>query len=70
MTPKELQDLLVTRRKSMNITQQELSIKTGIHQSTLSHIENYNSKLNLKTFLSLLNGLELKIEITEKPKEN
>lgn len=55
-------------RKAQNITQKELSVRTGIHQADISKFENGSRKPSLKLLQRLANGInmELKIELIHK----
>lgn len=51
--------LLESIRKSKNITQLELSQKTGISQSKISFIENLQRKISANEFKLISNVLEI-----------
>lgn len=61
---------IVNVRKAQNITQKELSIRTGIHQADISKFENGSRKPSLKLLQRLAHGIdmELKIELIHKNK--
>lgn len=61
---------IVMVRKAQNITQKELSIRTGIHQADISKFENGSRKPSLKLLQRLAHGIdmELKIELIHKNK--
>lgn len=61
---------LVDARISQNLTQQELSQKTGIHQADISKLENgtRNPSLNLLKRLADGMGMELRIQFVPKAK--
>ena len=63
MTSDDLRQIFVNRMAELNLTQKELAQKSGVHQSTISHILNYNSKLNLKTMFQLIDALEFDFKI-------
>ncbi|MDO4544888.1 MAG: helix-turn-helix transcriptional regulator [Bacillota bacterium] len=59
---------IVDARISQNLTQKELSERTGIHQADISKLENgtRNPSLNLLKRLANGMGMDLKIEFTPK----
>jgi DNA-binding XRE family transcriptional regulator len=59
---------LVKIRKQKNITQKEISDKSGIKQQVISRIETFDSLPTLKTFLKYLDSMDLEIKIEEKKK--
>jgi DNA-binding XRE family transcriptional regulator len=61
---------LVKIRKQKNITQKEISEKSGIRQQVISRIETCDTLPTLKTFLKYLDSMELEIKIEEKKKVN
>lgn len=56
---------LIDARTSQNITQKELSLKTGIPQADISRIENGTRNPSLNTLKKLARGLgmQLKLEL-------
>lgn len=62
---------LVDARISQNLTQKELSERTGIHQADISKLENgtRNPSLNLLKRLAEGMGMVLKIEFVPKAKQ-
>lgn len=53
-------------RKSRGYTQQALSKLTGIHKSTISEIENGRFTGSLDIFERVLDGVDLKFEVSQK----
>lgn len=49
-------------RKSIGLTQEELSVKVGIAPSFLSHIERGTKKASLETISKIANALEVPVE--------
>lgn len=49
-------------RKAQNLTQAELSEKSGIEPSNLSHIERAATKLSLPTLVNIANALEVSLD--------
>ncbi|HOL35918.1 MAG TPA: helix-turn-helix transcriptional regulator [bacterium] len=49
-------------RKAMGMTQEELSSKTGISSSFLSHIERGTKKASIETIYKIANALQVPIE--------
>ena len=59
----EITRALIAARVSQNLTQKELSARTGIRQSNISRIENGKCSPNLETLIKLAKGLNKKIQI-------
>ena len=57
-----LQKSLVEIRKERQMTQVDLSVKSGLSQQQISRVETGNC--NIMTFLKYLNGLDYKITLT------
>lgn len=68
MNSDTFRELCTARRLELGLTQQELSKRSGINQSTLSHIESNRVKLNLITLFKLLEALELDFNVSPKNK--
>ncbi|MCX7705301.1 MAG: helix-turn-helix transcriptional regulator [bacterium] len=49
-------------RKSLGLTQEELSVKTGINPSFLSHIERGTKKASIETIYKIANALEVPVQ--------
>ena len=54
---------IITARIEQNLTQKELSERTGIRQSNISRIENGNSSPTVATLQQLAHGLGKKLHI-------
>lgn len=54
---------LINARTSQNITQKELSLKTGIPQADISRIENGTRNPSLTTLKKLAHGLGLQLKL-------
>ena len=59
----ELIQTIVKTRKDMDITQQEVSEKSGLTQQMVSRIENLDNSPTLDNFIKYLTALGLKINI-------
>lgn len=59
----EIMKALISARNEQNLTQKELSEKTGINQSDISKLENGIGNPTLKILQKLANGLNKKLEI-------
>lgn len=57
-----LQKSLVEIRKERQMTQVDLSVKSGLSQQQISRVETGNC--NIMTFLKYLNGIDYKITLT------
>lgn len=55
---------MVEQRIAMGLTQRELAIMCGIHQSSIARIESCNTTPNLRTLLNILQHLDLKLTVT------
>lgn len=58
---------IINARTTVNISQQELSKRTGIAQSDISKIENGNANPSIKTLRRLAAGLGMKLKISFEP---
>lgn len=54
---------IIDARKSLNLTQTELSRRTGIAQTDISKLENGNSNPSLRTLQRLAAGMGMKIQL-------
>ena len=54
---------LINARKASDLTQKQLSIKTGINQSDISKIENGNANPSISTLKRLANAMGMKLKI-------
>jgi DNA-binding XRE family transcriptional regulator len=59
---------IVRLRKEMNITQKDISEKTGLTQQMVSRIEKYNNSPRLNNFIEYINAIGLDIDLKEKQK--
>jgi HTH-type transcriptional regulator / antitoxin HipB len=60
---------LVKLRKSLNITQKEISTKTGLTQQMVSRIEKFDNSPTLNNFIQYINAMDLEIEFKKKTKK-
>lgn len=60
---KEISELLVSVRKELNISQKQLSLKTGIPQANISKIENGKYLPSLLILKRLCDGLGKKLVV-------
>ena len=65
----ELIRTIVKARVDKNITQKELSIKTGINQADISKIETGTRKLSLKILEKIADALDMAIRIEFIPRQ-
>ena len=65
----ELIRTIVKARTDKNITQKELSIKTGINQADISKIETGTRKLSLKILEKIADALDMAIKIQFVPRQ-
>jgi len=54
---------VITLREELNISQQELSNRTGIDRADISKLENGNANPSLRTIKRIANGLGKKVQI-------
>ncbi|MBR1598221.1 MAG: helix-turn-helix transcriptional regulator [Lachnospiraceae bacterium] len=59
---------IIDARKSMNMTQKELSERTGIDQSDISKIETGNANPSLSTLKRLAEGMDMILRLEFIPK--
>ena len=62
-----IKQAIIDARNIANMSQQELSLKTGIAQSDISRMENGNANPSIKTLRRLAEGLGMKLTITFEP---
>ena len=62
----ELIKELAETRKEMNLTQKDISEKTGMIQQVVSRMEKLGHSPTLKNFIKYIDALELDIKITKK----
>ena len=58
---------ILEARKSQNLTQQDLSEKTGIDRTDISKLENGNANPSLRTLKRLATGLGMTLQIQFNP---
>ena len=58
---------MIDARKSLGLTQKQLSERTGIAQADISKLENGNANPSLKTLQRLAAGMGMKIKIEFQP---
>lgn len=66
MTSNKVIELFSKQRQALNLTQIDLSKKSGVAQSTISKFENDKTKFNLESLFAIADALD--IEITFKTK--
>ena len=59
---------IVEARKSMNLTQKELSERTGINQADISKLENGTRNPSLNLLKRLADGMDMKLQLVFSPK--
>lgn len=62
-----LRQAIIDARNSANISQKELSERTGIAQADISKLENGNANPSLKTLTRLAEGLGMMLKISFEP---
>ena len=62
-----IKQAIIDARSAVNMSQQELSQKTGIAQSDISKLENGSANPSIKTLRRLAEGLGMKLKITFEP---
>ena len=62
-----IKQAIIDARNTVNMSQQELSQRTGIAQSDISKLENGNANPSIKTLRRLADGLGMKLKITFEP---
>ena len=60
---------LIDARMSQNLTQKELSERTGISQTEISKLENGTRNPSIKLLQRLANGMDMALNVTFTPKE-
>ena len=56
---KDLWEFIKYKRLQKNVSQHQLSLKTGLHRSTISQLECGKRPATLLTFIQILRGLDL-----------
>ncbi len=59
---------IIATRKEQNLTQADLSLRTGINQADISKLENGNKNPSLKMLKRLAEGLNMDLKIEFIPK--
>lgn len=62
-----IKQAIIDARNAVNMSQQELSQRTGIAQSDISKLENGNANPSIKTLRRLAAGLGMKLKISFEP---
>ncbi len=70
MEKQHILDIIKDKRKSVNLTQQEIAEKLDISRSQYVNIENGNSEMSLDKFLKLCEMLDLEMNNFEEKKSN
>lgn len=68
MTEKEIIDFIYNTRAGQTISLEELGLKAGVGESTLSKIERGKVHTRLNTAINLLDALGYELEIRERVK--
>lgn len=66
LTPKDLAIQLKLYRVKNNLTQYDISLKTGIKQTTISSFENNPDKTRLVTVFKIIQSLDLGVALLSK----
>lgn len=61
---------MIEARKQLDLTQKQLSEKTGIAQADISKLENGNANSSLKTLQRLANGMGMNLKIEYIPDQH
>ena len=67
-TPQQIGNLIQRTRRNRGMSQSDLGSRTGLHQSTISLIEQGNAATKLGTILRVLSALDLEFRITSRSK--
>jgi len=67
-TAKQIGDAIRRRRKSLSLTQRDVSAKTGLRQPTVSALETGEGGVKLSTLFDILSALGLELIIRPRPK--
>lgn len=59
---------IIEARTSQNLTQKELSLKTGIDQAQISKLENGTRNPSIKLLQRLAEGMDMVLDISFRPK--
>lgn len=65
-TPEELGQALRRYRKSLDLSQQELSDMTRHKQSTISELENGKPGVKIQTIFNILSALKLELDLSSR----
>jgi HTH-type transcriptional regulator/antitoxin HipB len=66
-SPAQLLGTIAARRRALKLSQAQLAMKLGIHQTHLARIESGRRSLDIDRLLQLLNVLGLDLAIQERP---
>ena len=69
MSPEDVVDHLIARRKSEGLSQQEVASRMGVGQSTVSEFESKKHTPRLSTLVRYANAVDLSISIDVLEKE-
>ena len=67
LIPGQAGQILLSRRKALKLSQQEVAAKLGIAQSRLSALEDDPGRLSLERLIALANILGLEVTLQDKP---
>jgi HTH-type transcriptional regulator/antitoxin HipB len=66
-TPRQIGSIIRNVRKAKVLNQTQLASRAGVHQETISMIENGNPS-SVQTLLAVLSALDLELRIVERSK--
>jgi HTH-type transcriptional regulator / antitoxin HipB len=69
-TPKQLGEIFRRRRKEMGLTQEGLSQRIGMRQSTVSTLENSASDTRIGTLYTFMAALDMELVIRPRTKSS
>lgn len=58
---KQIGEVIVARRKELNITQEELAFRAGIDRTYIGYIENGRQNFSVSVLCSIASALNLKV---------
>ena len=68
-----IENIIVTimkHRKKSNLTQEQVSEKSGISRTTISRIESFSIQPDVKTLMQICDVFDLELEIVIKPRQS
>lgn len=68
-SPEELGQVIRRYRKSLDLSQEDLSDMTSHKQSTISELENGKSGVKIQTIFNILSALKLELELSPRDKD-